>query len=145
MADSGQNYRNHTRFFPPFHFVAAPILLLNFINEARHVWLNPNRSTAFAALVAFGILAAVFASRLMALKVQDRVIRLELQARMRGVLPADLQSRMDQLTPAQMVALRFASDGELAELVRSVLDGKLTTQKAIKLAIRDWRGDYLRA
>ena len=145
MADSGQTYKNHTRFFPPFHFIAVPILTLNLFNEIRHVWLNPNRSTAFAALVAFGILSAVFASRLMALRVQDRVIRLELQARMRGVLPAELQSRMNQLTPAQMVALRFASDGELADLVRSVLDGKLASQKAIKLAIKDWQGDYLRA
>ena len=145
MADSGQTYKNHARFFPPFHFIAVPILSLYFFNEVRHLWLNPNRSTAFAALVAFGILSATFASRLMALRVQDRVIRLELQARMRGLLPADLQARMDQLTPRQMVALRFASDGELADLVRSVLDGKLATQKAIKLAIKDWRGDYLRA
>jgi len=145
MADSGQNYGNHMKFFPLFHFVAAPITMLYFINEVRHLWMNPNRSTAFAALVAFGILAAVFASRLMALKVQDRVIRLELQLRMRGLLPADLQSRMHQLTPRQMVALRFASDAELADLVRAVLDGKLANQKAIKQAIKDWQGDYLRA
>ena len=145
MADSGQNYGNHAKFFPLFHFVAAPITMLYFINEVRHLWMNPNRSTAFAALVAFGILAAVFASRLMALKVQDRVIRLELQLRMRGLLPADLQSRMHQLTPRQMVALRFASDAELADLVRAVLDGKLANQKAIKQAIKDWQGDYLRA
>ena len=145
MADSGQTYKNHTRFFPLFHFIAVPILTLNLFNEIRHVWLNPNRSTAFAALVAFGILSAVFASRLMALRVQDRVIRLELLARMRGVLPAELQTRMNQLTPAQMVALRFASDAELAELVRNVLDGKLASQKAIKLAIKNWQGDYLRA
>ena len=145
MADSGQNYKNHARFFPPFHFIAVPILLLNLLNSLRHVWLNPNRSTAFAALVAFGILSATFAARLMALKVQDRVIRMELQARMRGCLPADLQSRMHQLTPSQMVALRFASDQELAGLVRDVLDNKLTSQKAIKLAIKDWQGDYLRA
>ena len=105
MADSGQTYKNHTRFFPPFHFIAAPILLLNFINSLRHVWLTPNRSTAFAALVAFGFVMGLLAARLMALKVQDRVIRMELQLRMRGCLPADLQSRMHELTPAQMVAL----------------------------------------
>jgi hypothetical protein len=145
MADSGQNYKNHTRFFPPFHFVAVPITLLYFINEVRHLWLDPGRSTAFAALVAFGILTAVFASRLMALKVQDRVIRLEMYARMRGLLPADLQARMYELTPQQLVALRFAGDGELADLVRDVLAGKLAKQKAIKLAIKDWKGDYLRA
>lgn len=145
MADTGQNYKNHTKFFPLFHFVAVPILALNFVNEVRHVWMNPNRSTAFAAVVAFGFVAAAFASRLMALKVQDRVIRLELQARMRGCLPAELQARMHELTPRQMVALRFAGDNELADLVRDVLAGKLATQKAIKLQIKNWQGDYLRA
>ena len=145
MADSGQNYKNHTKFFPLFHFVAAPITMLYFVNQVRHLWLDPNRSTAFAALVAFGIVAATFAARLMALKVQDRVIRLELQLRMRGCLPADLQARMHELTPRQMVALRFASDKELADLVRDVLAGKLDSQKKIKIAIKDWQGDYLRA
>ena len=145
MADSAQTYKNHARYFPLFHFIAVPILVANLVNELRHVWQNPNRSTAFAALVAFGLVAAVLAARLMALKVQDRVIRFELQARMRGCLPADLQSRMYELTPRQMVALRFASDKELADLVRDVLAGKLASQKAIKLAIKDWQGDYLRA
>ena len=145
MADSGQTFKNHARFYPPFHFVGAPILLLYLINELRHLWLNPNRSTAFAALVAFGILTAAFASRAMALRVQDRVIRLELLARLRTILPADLQGRMHQLTPAQMVALRFASDAELAGLVRDVLDGKFKNQSSIKRAIKDWQGDYLRA
>ncbi|MEO7132734.1 MAG: DUF6526 family protein [Vicinamibacterales bacterium] len=145
MAEARQSYKNHTRFFPPFHFIAAPILLLNLINELRHVWMSPNRSTAFAALVAFGILTSLFAARLMALKVQDRVIRLELRQRLPGVLPADLHARIHELTPTQMVALRFASDQELADLVRDVLAGKLASPKAIKLAIRDWQGDHLRA
>lgn len=145
MADSGQTYKNHARFYPPFHFIALPILAANFGNELRHLWMNPNRSTAFTALVAFGILMGVLVSRVMTLRVQDRVIRLELLARMRGCLPADLQARMHELTPRQMVALRFASDKELADLVRDVLAGKLASQKAIKLAIKDWQGDYLRA
>lgn len=145
MANSGQNYRNHARFFPLFHFFVVPVLVLNVLNGIRHVWMSPNRSTAFGLLVAIALVMAALASRLMALKVQDRVIRLELQGRMRGVLPADLQTRMHQLTPAQMVALRFASDRELADLVRDVLDGKLANQKAIKGRIEDWQGDYLRA
>lgn len=144
MAHVAQNYKNHTRFFPPFHFVAAPILAFYFANELRHVWQNPNRSTAFAALVAFGILTATFASRLMALKAQDRVIRLEMHLRMREVLPADLVPRIGEVSAEHLVALRFAGDRELAELVRDVLAGKLTTQKAIKLRINDWQGDYLR-
>jgi hypothetical protein len=145
MAESRQSYKNHVRWFPPFHFIAAPILLLYFANEVRHLWMNPNRSTAFAALVAFGIAMGVTAARLMALRVQDRVIRLEMQLRMQGLLPAELRSRIHELRPSHLVALRFASDQELADLVRQVLDGTLTDQKSIKLAIKDWRSDYLRA
>jgi hypothetical protein len=144
MADT-QNYGNHRKFFPLFHFFVAPVLLLNAVNAGRHVWMDPNRSTAFALLVAIGILGSAFAARVMALKVQDRVIRLELTQRMRGCLPAELQTRIAELTPAQMVALRFASDRELADLMRDVLAGKLTSQNAIKKAVKEWQGDFLRA
>ena len=140
-----QTYKNHTRFFPLFHFIASPILALYLINELRHLWMNPNRSTAFAALVAFGLNCGLLSARVMALAVQDRVIRLELQLRLRSLLPAELVPRINELKRQQMVALRFASDKELPDLVRDVLAGKLTSQKEIKLAIRDWQGDYLRA
>lgn len=144
MAQAAQNYKNHTRIYPPFHYFVLPVLLLNVINEGRHVWADPNRATGFQLLVAAALLMAALTARGMALKAQDRVIRLEMNARMRELLPADLVSRMGQLTPQQLVALRFAGDSELANLVRDVLAGKLTTQKAIKLQIKDWQGDYLR-
>ncbi len=60
---------------------------------------------------------------------------------MRELLPADLVA---EVSPSHLVALRFAGDGELANLVRDVLAGKLTTQKAIKPRIKDWKGDHLR-
>jgi len=140
-----QNYSNHRKTFPLFHFFVAPVLLLNVLNAGRHVWLSPNASTGFALLVATAIFMLGFAARVMALKVQDRVIRLEVTQRMRASLPEDLQARIAQLTPGQMVALRFASDQELAGLMRDVLDGKLTSQGAIKKQIKDWQGDFLRA
>lgn len=140
-----QNYKNHTRFYPPFHFFVMPVLLIHLINEGRHAWADPNQSTGIALLLALGLVMLALSARGMALKVQDRVIRLEMHARMRELLPADLAARMGELTPQQLVALRFAGDGELAALVGDVLAGKLATQKAIKLAIKDWQGDYLRA
>jgi hypothetical protein len=144
MADT-QNYGNHRKFFPLFHFFVAPVLLLNAVNEGRHLWANPNRSTAFAFLVAAALLGGAFAARVMALKVQDRVIRLELTMRMSNCLPADLKARISELTPSQMVALRFASDAELPDLMRDVLAGKLAGQNAIKKGIKNWQGDFLRA
>ena len=145
MADSGQNFSNHRKFFPPFHFVAAPILLANWIDSIRHLWMAPNLRTGFTMVVAFGLLAGLFAARAMALKVQDRVIRLEMQLRLSNCLPADLKAKINDLTPSQMVALRFASDAEMPDLMRDVLAGKLTGQNAIKKQIKNWQGDYLRA
>lgn len=145
MAQAAQNYKNHTRIYPPFHYFVMPVLLIHVINEGRHVWANPNRSTGFALLLAFALVMLALTARGMALKVQDRVIRFEMYARMRELLPADLVARMTELTPQQLVALRFAGDAELAELVRDVFTGKLTSQKAIKLRIKNWKGDFLRA
>jgi hypothetical protein len=68
-----------------------------------------------------------------------------MRLRMQRALPPELNSRMEDLTRQQLVALRFASDAELADLVREVLAGKLQTQKAIKQRVRQWAPDYLRA
>ena len=145
MAQTPQTYANHARFYPLYHFVVAPIFLLNFLNAARHLYLQPTLSTAWATVVAAGLVAFVLVTRFMALKVQDRVIRLEMRLRMQQLLPADVCARATELAPAQLVALRFASDAELAGLVRDVLDGKLATPKAVKQAVKTWNPDYLRA
>jgi hypothetical protein len=125
--------------------MAIPVLFLNVLYAATNFWSAPSGPTAFAAIVAAALLVAAFFSRVMALTVQDRVIRLEMRLRLREVLPSDLQGRLNELTREQFVALRFAGDAELPALVREVLAGKLTTQKAIKERVKDWQGDYLRA
>jgi hypothetical protein len=145
MPESAQTYKNHIRWFPPFHFFVIPVLLVNFLNSVRHLWLAPSRSTAFALLVAAALLMAALLARVMAVTVQDRLIRLEMRLRLRDVLPADLQGRINELTRDQLVALRFASDAELPELVRQVLAGNLKNRREIKLKVKEWQGDYLRA
>src|SRR5262245_3150381 len=141
MADRVQTYKNHVRYFPPFHFFVMPVLLLYFLNQMRHLYLTPNRSTAFAALVAAALVMLALVSRLQANTVQDRVIRLEMRMRLREVLPPDLRARVNDLTPAQLVALRFACDAELPGLVREVLEGRLPRPKDIKLKVREWQAD----
>lgn len=145
MAETPQTYKNHARFFPLFHFFVGPILILNVLNTLRHLYNRPARDTVWEVVVAAALLGLAFVARVMALTVQDRVIRLEMRLRMQQILPAELCARTDQLTRQQLVALRFASDAELAELVREVLDGRLQTQKAIKERVRQWTADYLRA
>ena len=145
MAERQQNYSNHVRWLPPFHFFAAPVLIANVLNALRHLFLAPSVSTAFAAVVAAAILTAAVLAREMANTVQNRVIRLEMRLRLAQLLPADLQARISDLTPSQLIALRFAGDAELPALVRDVLAGKYSTQKDIKLQVKSWQADWLRA
>jgi hypothetical protein len=145
MADAVQSYKKHARLLPAFHFFVIPVLLVNLINEIRHLWSDPTWHFVFQVVFAAALLTAAFLSRTQALTVQDRVIRLEMRLRLRGILPPDLQLNIDTLTHRQLVALRFASDAEMAELVRDVLAGKLTTGKDIKTRIKAWQGDWLRA
>ncbi len=145
MADAVQSYQKHARWLPGFHFFVMPVLLVNLLNEIRHLWMDPSRHFMWQVLFAAALLGAAFLSRIQALTVQDRVIRLEMRLRLRGVLPPDLQANIDALTHRQLVALRFASDAEMADLVRDVLAGKLSTSKDIKMRIKNWQADWLRA
>ena len=144
MPQTEQTFKNHTRFFPPFHFFVVPVLLINLLNTLRHVYLNSSLSTAWVGVVAAALLMLALVTRNMAVTVQNRVIRSEMRHRLKDVLPFDLHNRIKDLTMPQLVALRFASDDEMPALVREVLAGNLTTQKAIKERVKNWQGDYLR-
>jgi uncharacterized protein DUF6526 len=145
MAERVQSYKSHTRFLPPFHFFVIPVLLLNALNAIRQLYLQPTRSTAFQLVVAVALLMLALLSRVQAVTVQDRVIRLEMRLRLREVLPADLRPRINDLTTRQLVALRFAGDAELPGLVREIFEGRLKTGKEIKMRVKDWQADWLRA
>ena len=139
-----QNYGNHARFVAPFHYVAMPILLINFGWSIYRAVTAMSAETIVWALTALALIIIGLFSRIHALWAQDRVIRLEMRLKLIEVLPDDLKSRVDDLSTGQLVALRFASDAELPGLVRRVLDGSLTEQKAIKQAIVNWKADYQR-
>lgn len=145
-----QTYRNHRKFVPPYHFIAFPVLLVNLVWALYRVFRSypggpPLFDRVLGALVAAALIALFFYARLFALRVQDRVIRNEMQARLAALLPPDLRPRIGELRPGQLVALRFAGDEELPELTRQVLDGTLRGGDAIKRQIRRWRADDLRA
>ena len=144
MPETGQSFKNHTRLLPLFHFFVIPVLLGNLLNMIWHVIQTPSAGTAWAMVVAAALLTLASVARTMALTVQNRVIRLEMRHRLKESLPSDLQNRIKELTPKQLIALRFASDDEMPTLVREVLAGNLTSQRAIKERVKNWQGDYLR-
>ena len=145
MSDQEQHLGNHARFFPMWHFFAFPVVMANALIQIGNVIKAPGLGSLWTALVAVALMMAVFASRVMALRVQDRLIRLEERLRLASILPAELQPRIEDLTVRQLVALRFASDQELPQLVKRVLDGALQKEKDIKAAISKWRADHVRA
>lgn len=139
-----QNYSNHVRFFPLFHFVVAPLLLLNFISHLVRMFMAPSWAMGFWTLLAFTLILLALAARLMAMKVQDRVIRLEERLRYREVLSSDLVKRAEGLSLSQIIALRFASDEELPGMVERTLNREFAKSKDIKMAVKNWRADHLR-
>ena len=145
MPRAPQSYATHTQWTPGYHFFTTPLGLVFLFWSIKRVIANPNADTAYMLIGALALFGAIGMLRVSALRVQDRIIRLEERLRFARVLPADLQSRIEELRPAHLVALRFASDGEVADLVRKVLENPQLSQKEIKLQVRQWRADYFRA
>ena len=146
MAETAQqSFENHARFVPAYHMGAFGIFVINLLWSLYRLAKYPSADTVISLLLAVGFLLLFFYARVFATTVQDRVIRLEMQLRLRHLLPADLQSCVDDLTHRQLIALRFASDGELPDLCRRVVNDKITDQKTIKRMIKNWKPDHLRA
>tara|TARA_B100000809_G_C15138398_1_gene531721 strand:+ start:606 stop:1043 length:438 start_codon:yes stop_codon:yes gene_type:complete len=136
-----QNYENHAKFIPVFHYIALPLLLVNFFGALFRVTQEISFYTFNGVGLAISLIVVAVFTRLFALKAQDRVIRLEEQIRMQTFLPDALKAQVGRLTMGQIVALRFASDEELVDLTQDALDQN-TSPNALKQAVKNWRPDY---
>jgi hypothetical protein len=138
-----QSLQNHVRRDPLFHFVVLPIFSFAFVWSIVHVVRHPGIHNVGLAILLLGALLLVFKTRLYALKVQTRVIRLEERLRLHELLTDPLRSRISELNESQLVALRFASDAECPTLVEQALASNMSNAD-IKKAILQWRPDYWR-
>ena len=138
-----QTKMNHVRFDPGFHFFLAPALIVMLVWTVVHLVRHPGSTSAILLIVVFLMFFLTFKTRTYALKVQDRVIRLEERLRLGLLLPESLRPRITDLNERQLIALRFASDAEMPFLVERVLRENLNG-KQIKEAIQTWRPDYWR-
>lgn len=139
-----QNFENHTRWHPAFHFFILPVMLINFFWAVVIFVKAPGWNAGWWIVVSVALLMLTTFVRTYSLKVQDRLIRLEEKLRYQQVLSTPLAQQTGNLTVRQTVALRFAADEELEELVNSVLSGKFVKTKDIKRAIKQWRADNFR-
>ncbi len=138
-----QTLANHVRRDPVFHFFLAPLSLIVFVASVWNAVRHPGFLFIWLALAALLFVVAVFLLRIYALKVQDRVIRLEERLRLTALLPDSQRAGISQLTEAQLIALRFASDAEVPALALKTIQEKLAPAD-IKKAISSWRADYFR-
>ena len=140
---SEQNFSNHKRLHPPYHYFMLPLTLLGLIASAYH-WFKSDGAISYIHLLIFVAFVILFSIagfvRAYALKAQDRAIRAEegLRHYILTGKPMDTRLRMGQI-----IALRFASDNELPELASRAVNESLTSQD-IKKAIKDWRADHYR-
>ena len=142
MSERPQSFENHTKMVPGYHYWGTGLLVLPTVYFLYRAAVDFSVERLAIFLFAVGVVLVAFYARAFPLKVQDRLIRMEERMRMERLLPPDLKSRIPELTVGQLVALRFASDGELADLVRRVLDGKITDRREIKKAVKSWRADH---
>jgi cytochrome c biogenesis protein CcdA len=142
-----QNFKNHTRLVPGFHFVLGILIIVGLLGASIGIFHAMNTTklnlhNALLILILFLIVALLFwYSRSFAIKAQDRAIRAEENLRyfsLTGKLfPAELKM-------GQIIALRFATNEEFLVLTDKAIAEKLSP-KEIKMAIKTWRGDYHRA
>ena len=145
MAQRGpQNFANHRRMVPLYHVGIFGILAINFIWRVVALVRWPSWTAGMDALLAAALLGIFFYARIFALTAQDRIIRLEMRLRLKEILPADLRGRIEELSPGQLIGLRFAGDAEMADLVREVLTNNLHDREEIKRRVKDWKADNLR-
>jgi hypothetical protein len=147
MADSTpQNYGNHTVIPKSFLIVAVMFLISAILATIGLVKTGTVVGTCcIGTAVLLHALSAVFGLFIMrtyAVKLQDRIIRTEMRIRLAAVLPDELAAAAQDLTIPQLIGLRFASDEELPDLTRTVLDEKLAKADAIKKLVTNWQADH---
>lgn len=141
-----QRYENHRRI--DYVYSVQALVLLAALGCGLAAFLAPQSAARWLAtavtLNTLASLVLMFKTRQYPLILQNRIIRLEMQTRLRRILPEDRHWEINGLTLDQLIGLRFASDGELPDLVRKVLDENITDRDAIKRMVRLWESDELR-
>ena len=149
---SQQDFNNHTRYVPLYHFIAPIAMLALIIGSCINLFRayaacctsNDHGglySASLICLICFVLPIIWWFSRAFALKAQDKAIRAEENLRH---FIATGKAHDSRLRMSQIIALRFAGDDEFVALAKQAADQSLDA-KQIKMAIKNWKADNNRA
>ena len=134
-----QNFANHT-YFPTMTPVAGLSAIIALLLFGFGAFRHPSAQAFGLIALACSAIVLALISRAYTVRLQDRIIRLEMRLRLERFGKAREFAR---LTTPQLVALRFASDAELRDLVDRALTENLTLDQ-IKRSVNDWQPDFHR-
>jgi hypothetical protein len=138
-----QTFATHRRFDPLYHVFAFGVFAVTLLISLWTLVRTPSWPAAGCFIWNVALLVLFFRVRVYALKLQDRIIRLEERLRLATLLSEPLRSRIGEIDEKQLIGLRFASDPEVPALVQAALDEKLSGEE-IKKRIKTWRPDTFR-
>ncbi|HMK04411.1 MAG TPA: DUF6526 family protein [Ferruginibacter sp.] len=138
-----QNYKNHSRLVPVFHYLGyllvLAVLVGSFVNLNYCIKQDECLYTPILiCLTAFVLIILTWYTRYFALRAQDRAIRAEENLRYFAITGKLLDTK---LTMAQIVALRFAPNNEFVDLAHRAVEENLRSAD-IKKAIKNWKVDH---
>ena len=141
-----QNYSNHKRYVPMYHFFTFFLILLLLVSSVYYTYTEYSKGVSmkpglFLFVISIVLLSLFTFSRMFALMAQDRAIRAEENFRHFLLTGKPLDSK---LTMRQVIGLRFASDEEFPELAKKAAESGISEDE-IKKSIKNWKADTYRA
>ena len=141
-----QNYSNHRRFVPMYHFLLSILLLAALIISCVKFFNSLNECSQMCdagvlVLLSLSGFILFWYARAFALRAQDRAIRAEENFRHFILTGKPLDSRLKM---AQIISLRFAAESEFADLCRKAAEENIPAEE-IKKMIKNWKADHDRA
>ena len=144
MSSVSQTYDNHAKLVPMYHFVALGLIAIYVLWSLYVVATAFSLASLMSLLFPIGVIIGLFFARVFPLGVQDRVIRLEERSRLERLLGSEQRDAIHGMDTELLIGLRFASDGEVADLFSEIRAEGIEDRDEVKKRVKSWRADNQR-
>ena len=144
MSSIPQSLEHHARFVPMYHLGSFGLITVYILWSLYVVVTAFSLASLMSLLFAIGVIITFFFARVFPLGVQDRVIRLEERLRLERLLPPERRDAIYDVDTELLIGLRFASDGEVAQLFDAIATEGITDRDKVKKRVTNWRADHQR-